>query len=132
MKIHKYDFVPGAYSVLIFTAALIPVGNVGGGIPHADKFLHGIAFAVLGLLLGLSGRKHKLWLGLSWLAACAVFSELVQGLVPHREFNWMDMAADIIGGLPVFLLTVWLKGRPRKKTSVGETDNDVKPGPPSV
>ncbi|GAB3386277.1 VanZ family protein [Massilia agri] len=66
-------------------------------LPH-DKFLHFIAFAglsVLALRIEPDWLLRLCWLGGLLLAGLAI--EILQKLVPGRNFCWKDMAANTAG-----------------------------------
>lgn len=82
--------------------ALLPV--VGGG-RLLDKWAHAAEFAVLGLLAA-RGLKRDPWIAGRWiafpaallgLAALGVVDEWHQRLIPGRQFEWFDAAADALG-----------------------------------
>ena len=65
---------------------------------HADKWLHGSLFALLGAL-GMAawrrpGQRRWLWLGLLLLAPT---TELLQQWSPGRSASWGDALADWLG-----------------------------------
>ena len=86
---------------------------------HADKWLHGLTFAVLALWFGgLFARRRYGYIALGLMA----FGFLVEGcqlLVGYRTADWLDIAANtagIIGGLLVAAAglggwALWLEGR---------------------
>ncbi len=79
--------------------------------PNADKVVHATVFLVPALL-GLAARLP--WRAVAAaLAAHAVLSEVVQGvLLPHRSGDPWDAVADLVG-VALALLAWWLAGRRR-------------------
>lgn len=66
-------------------------------LPH-DKFLHFIAFAglsVLALRIEPAWPERLYWLGGLLMAGLAI--EILQKLVPGRNFCWRDMGANTAG-----------------------------------
>lgn len=63
-----------------------------------DKGNHLLAFFVMAWLadLGWPGQRHELarW---GWLIAYGLLIELIQSLLPFREFSLFDWAADAMG-----------------------------------
>lgn len=96
--------------VLVLVTALIPVPRVDALPSYSDKLVHLLSYLVLGLLAVLS--QQRLRTGLLAAAAMIVLGlivELVQGRLPWRSFEWMDLVANIAGvgggGLIAWLLT---------------------------
>ena len=76
---------------------------VGPAVPYADKLQHVVLFAGLGLLAARAYDRHP-----RWALACAVVLygaciELAQ-LGTTRSFELLDIAADGVGALAVFLV----------------------------
>jgi len=87
----------------------------------SDQLLHGLAYAVLGILFFRAygtlpiKNNHLLLIGLSILSAglFGLSDEIHQYFVPARNADLWDVIADIIGCLSgVFLYQVWM---PRKE-----------------
>lgn len=77
---------------------VLSVLNLGPVGPSAlsDKLKHVIAYAALsGWFCAMAPRRWLLWFGAS--LTLGVVMELVQYLLPHRQFEWADMLADAVG-----------------------------------
>lgn len=85
------------YATLTFVAALIPAGSVTDSVP--DKWLHGMAYFVLTVLLLASGfPRPGSVVGAAVLAIIhGAAVEAVQSAVPWRHAEWGDLAADGAG-----------------------------------
>lgn len=93
--------------------------------PHSDKVMHGVAYAVLGLLslYGARARAGGLTRGAKLEAALVavlwgVSDEVHQHFVPGRSTSAADLAADASGALfGVLVVGAWLwrpRGAPRQ------------------
>lgn len=85
-------------AVAVVVLSLAPMPTVGDVPRHADKAAHFIAYAGLGLLAMLSQYTLRRRL----LAAAAVIGlglivECVQGVLPWRSFEWLDIVANSAG-----------------------------------
>lgn len=87
--------------------------------PHKDKFGHALAYGLMTLLgawawsRGRSITSKGLLLGLISAMIFGVLMEVLQGLLtPHRQAEWLDLVANLAGGLLMCALCLmWLKGR---------------------
>lgn len=111
-------------------AALIFVGSsisepppVAVEIPHLDKGIHLVEYALLSFLLkralnrGKSDRVRRasLWVVI-WAILYGITDELHQSLVPNRQMSGFDLLADGLGAiLGQSLYSLYLK----KKTMPG-------------
>lgn len=97
----------GIYGLFILWASLRPAGT-GGAIPHMDKVLHLLVYAVLAALVSLAWpRLSKI--NIFWI--CTVFGglvELAQGfLTTDRTASLMDGLANSLGAaMGVFVASV--------------------------
>ncbi|WHI51797.1 VanZ family protein [Microbulbifer sp. MLAF003] len=73
-------------------------------IPYGDKIRHIVLFGTLTLILTLSSRQKFYCLGSIhiYYGAIAVFlfalsEEVTQAFLPSRTFDFIDLAADLIG-----------------------------------
>lgn len=75
---------------------LVPLENVGPGIPHFDKVAHfGVFFVLSGLLtFGFKPTNKTVYI----LAFCyGLAVELTQGLLAYRSASVPDLVADMLG-----------------------------------
>lgn len=103
----------------VFAVSLLGFFTPGPDLPTvpdiSDKIEHAAIFAAL----ALTGRlaRYPVARLLPALAAYAVVSEILQGVLPiHRDGDWHDVIADLTGAL-VALLLLTLVGRLRKPSS---------------
>lgn len=77
-----------------------------GGLLAFDKVAHTIVFAILSLLAIVGSTKHKIAHSLRTntifyaLGSCisyGIMLELIQALIPDREFDLLDIVANISG-----------------------------------
>jgi len=111
----KLRFFFVALVVAVSVAFVIPVPEVGA--PGTDKTAHLVIFAIVGLLLMVA------WSRLGWVVAVLIVVgygfaiEIVQGILPWRSFEWLDLAADAAGGAAGVLVASLLGVRKRTKSS---------------
>jgi VanZ family protein len=108
------------YCLLIFIQSSFPASEHVPEFDFSDKLLHAAAYAVLGLLLyrALNAMDRRIPLArLIALSACltalyGASDEIHQYFVPSRSAEFLDFAADAVGGiLGVMAATVILKNR---------------------
>lgn len=96
----------GAWFVWMFLSHY-PFGSAGGGgagiTPPWDKLIHFSGYGIVGVLTGIGLRLGNRWLGVylaaGWvLAGCGAVDELLQLLIPAREFSWLDLLFNLLGG----------------------------------
>ena len=92
------------YAVVVAGLSLVPVGaDVPAG--WLDKPLHGFEYLVLAWCLvqtaRASGIPHAKILPAAFLLSTGygVFLEGVQGWLPYRSLEWMDLAANTVGAV---------------------------------
>jgi VanZ family protein len=92
------------WGLIIVILTLTPFGDKSSpDIPLADKVVHLGLFGIFTLLLVrsfLSNLKFKnilLLIAFLFAASFGLFVELLQNIVPGRNFEWMDWLADMIG-----------------------------------
>jgi VanZ family protein len=99
--------------LLVLVTALIPVPTLRELPSHTDKLVHLLCYFVLGLLAVLSQRGSGARLAAATaMAAFGIVVELLQGLLPWRSFEWMDIVANVAGvaiGSVTGLLAAWRK-----------------------
>ena len=103
-----------AYSVLIYALSSNPVEMPGASFPGNDKWLHGIAYAVMAWLAWqalqhwpLSHPGRWAWL---YAAGYGATDEWHQSFVPGRHADVWDWLADAVGAA-LLLLIVTSVGR---------------------
>ncbi len=93
---------------------------------HTDKLVHGVEYAILGLLLARSLRisfRFRSWRRIVWFALLlgtlyAVSDEIHQSTVPHRQADAMDVVADAVGSY--LGARLWIEYLVRKKKRIFE------------
>jgi len=93
----------------LFAASVLPVSGPKTELP-ADKIEHFIAYGITAILFFrhfVTRRTlHAFWLSVIVSSAFGASMEVVQSLVPYREFSFGDMAANAAGAL-VFSSVYW-------------------------
>jgi len=106
-----------AYCLLIFIQSAYPVPETLPKIPYADKLIHSIVYAALGMLFlrafkTLGSINKGIMLMLTSIAASTLYGisdELHQLYVPFRDASLMDIAADALGSiLGVLISAKWI------------------------
>ena len=95
------------YCAAIFIQSSFPAAEVVAGAPFSDKLLHFLAYAVMGMLFFRAYRTlefgHRVYLVAVLSAVSAGLygagDELHQYFVPSREADFMDLLADVCGGI---------------------------------
>ncbi len=100
-------FGVGAYSVFIVWASLRPAGT-GGAIPHLDKVLHLIVYALLALAISLAWpkiSKLKVFWGCAAFGGLMEFGQALFGI--GRTASFFDGLANSLGAaLGVYLASL--------------------------
>jgi len=83
--------------VLVFAGSVMKI-SLGPDFRFGDKVGHAVVFFLLAALaqLGYAERRVVARLMLA-LLGYGLFIELVQALLPWREFSWLDWGADALG-----------------------------------
>ncbi len=111
----------GCWWGLIFLATHVPMPVSEGPSPLPDKLIHYVMYFGLGLLLplwrgwGQRMTMRTLATDLAILAGYAAVDELLQIPIPGRSAEWLDVVADVAGGLTglvVFAVTRWRRRGP--------------------
>lgn len=75
---------------------------------NSDKFMHVLGFGAVSLAARLAFIRTPAWLLWSILLLSALLSEWLQHLLqPHRQFSWLDIAANSLG-VVLAALGCWL------------------------
>jgi VanZ family protein len=84
--------------------SLLPQEFLPSGINIWDKLSHSIAFAALALSAALGWPERDFFRSvLLPLLLFGVFIEVIQYFIPGREFSLLDMLADVVG-----IIIVWI------------------------
>jgi VanZ family protein len=88
-------------------------------VPHLDKLEHFAAYGVLGALLAWgwlgAGRVPPWWLLLALASLLGAADEYRQSLLPFRDGDVADWAADTAGAVTGFFVAVRLMARHRNE-----------------
>ncbi len=109
------------YSALLLASMVVrvpqtPLDQVGF---QPDKIVHILLFSILhGLWSWVfwerkNGLKTAAWIGMS----LGLFTEIVQGFIPWRSFDFRDLIADAIGIVIAYLLIKARHSRDSRKKS---------------
>ena len=112
------------YCLLIFIQSSYPSPNIEPNVPHFDKVLHFMGYALLGALFlrafyttSMSHRLKLIFILSVLLSGLyGISDEFHQSFVPYRDADAMDALADFIGGAfgaGVFLL--WIKSHLKRR-----------------
>ncbi len=90
--------------VVVFAATLMPSLWFWPQRPQfttwlfaADKWLHGVTFALLAVWFAGQYRKSSYWRIALGLLAFGILVEACQRLVTYRSSEWFDVVADAVG-----------------------------------
>ncbi len=102
------------YAISLYWASSqswLPIPQVG--FDHQDKLIHGLAYALLSLLIYMALTKPTAWVKspATWtivLALCyGASDEWHQRFVDGREAEWADFVADVVGIVVAQLALRW-------------------------
>ena len=104
-KFIKYWLPLAAYGLLIFIQSSFPSPIHEPDVPYFDKYLHVIAYAVLGVLFFRAYRTLRLGDDTTKVVLLSILSaglygisdEIHQYFVPGREADAMDAAVNFVG-----------------------------------
>jgi VanZ family protein len=88
-------------------------------IPHLDKFVHAVEFAILGYLLFRAVihtpsfwlQKHALLIAIMVAICFGLSDEIHQFFVPLRQLDMFDLAFDSLGAIMGSLAALWIEIR---------------------
>lgn len=91
--------------------SLVPVRDVIVTVSLSDKAIHGVGYAVLGLIGMLAQRRSRpilTWLG---VVVFGVVLEILQGMLGYRSYEPADMVADAVGAGVGVLIGLFVRSR---------------------
>lgn len=103
-KSRKYKFLTAVFAVLIFILSIqTPAGPAA--FSFADKFFHIASYFILCLLSckSLEKRENFFWLAFIFTFSYGILMEFTQLLIPARNFEILDIAANGFGAGLVYL-----------------------------
>jgi VanZ family protein len=104
----RWSAVLAVAGVILYSSVIAVPPSVERGqalIPHLDKILHGVAYAVLGVTIAYAllrsrfSRRQRALLVLCVAASYGVAIELVQGQITARTASVADAFANVLGAL---------------------------------
>jgi len=95
------------YCFLIFTQSSYPSPERIPVLPHLDKLLHFIAYAILGVLFFRAFRNQRFKENINMVIMLSIISSSLYGMsdeihqyfVPSRNADIMDFFADVAGSI---------------------------------
>ncbi|NGZ03895.1 MAG: teicoplanin resistance protein VanZ [Nitrospira sp. WS238] len=119
-----------AYAALIFflSSQSHPEDNLPAFLfDFSDKVVHGIEYAVLGMLCYralrggsvVSWRQHAIPMAILLASLYGASDEIHQSFVPFRDSSWLDWVADTIGAA-IGILAIHLVAHVRPAKSIPE------------
>jgi VanZ family protein len=108
-RVYLYGLPAMAWGAFLMAAALAPsLGPIEDidVMPHQDKLFHFVEYLVLAMLTALAlvrgTRRSREWVLRTTLIAVAAYGvllEVLQVLVPERDFSLADLAFNLLGAL---------------------------------
>ena len=98
----RWRLAGGLILLVILGAAVAPaifpcLAGGGASLPNADKWMHGLAFAMLAIwFTGQYARSSYVRIAIM-LLTYGLLIEVVQSFVPYRSAEFADLAADAAG-----------------------------------
>ena len=96
------SFAAAAYTMALFTLSAQPLGpgsfDFWWRFPHDDKLVHACLYSLLGALLRIASGSRSA-ASASGSVVGIVDEWWVQGSIPERHADWVDVLADAIGVL---------------------------------
>jgi hypothetical protein len=98
----RWQIAGGLILLAILAGAIAPailpwLSGGSSGLPNVDKWMHGIAFALLAIWFTGQYARPSYGRVAIMLLAYGLLIEVVQTFVPYRTAEWADLAADAIG-----------------------------------
>ncbi len=112
----SWRFASIAILIIVLMSALMPAVWPGGDtfgfwFGAADKWAHGVTFALLAIWFAGQYRRQAYWRVVLGLLAFGLFIELCQRLVGYRTADWLDVIADCGGiGAGIFVAAAGMGG----------------------
>ena len=111
------------YCVLIFIQSSYPSIESVPKLPHMDKVLHFVGYALLGALFLRAFKTSRIKNNLKFMLILSILlsslygisDEIHQYLIPYRDADLMDVLADTLGGI----MGVYIYQAVAGKTSAG-------------
>jgi VanZ family protein len=109
-RLHKffiYWFPIIIYCLIIFIQSSYPSIKTTPELPHIDKMLHFVAYALLGTLFLRAFKTSRIKNNVKFMLILSVLlsslygisDEIHQYLIPYRDADLMDVLADTLGGI---------------------------------
>ena len=98
----RWRLAGGLILLVILGGAVAPaifpwLAGEGPGLPHVDKWMHGLAFTMLALWFsGQYARSSYVRIAIM-LLTYGLLIEVVQNFIPYRSAEFADLAADAAG-----------------------------------
>lgn len=103
-------------TLLVLVSALAPLPAAPDLPSYSDKLVHFACYLVLGWLATLAQRRRQAQLlATAGMVVLGVAIECLQGLLPWRSFEWLDMVANGAGVVTGYLLAVAVIGLRRHR-----------------
>lgn len=100
----RWRFVSIILLIAVLLATLIPAawfwpdsGDLITWLLHADKWAHGVTFALLAIWFSGQYRRTSYWRIAVGLIAFGMLIEAFQAALSYRSAEWFDMFADVAG-----------------------------------
>jgi VanZ family protein len=106
--------------------------QLAGSVPYGDKIGHVGLYATLALLLNVATQARQLniggrrvHIGVLLTLGFALLEEGSQLFFPSRNFELMDMLADLLGvAMAAWLTTLYCRWRPRQISNLASETDD--------
>ena len=98
-----------ATSVFIITILSTQEVNIESSVNSLDKVLHFLCFSYLTLITWLSRILNKDLHVYVIVLAYGILIEIVQGFLPYRSFEYLDIFADFVGVIAGLIIIKILK-----------------------
>ncbi|MDO8308874.1 MAG: VanZ family protein [Actinomycetota bacterium] len=114
----------GVWSLVVVWTSLAPLDpNATPLLPFSDKWLHTLAYAVLGFLVTLAMRTRRPVLVLCSIVVLGLALEVVQGQTGYRTYDLIDLLADAVGAFGGILAATGLLEITERRTRPTDAGN---------